>query len=224
MAECSAVPSAQPVETSSLVQKAKWLAYFTIAYNIVEGIVSIGLGVQEESFALAGFGFDSLIEVASAVLVVWRLRADFDHESVISLQAERKTTFGIGLLFVLLSLVTAAAAITQLVQHKHPDSTVPGLVIAVVSLSFMFFLWKAKLKVARKLNSKALAADAACSLACIQLSGILFAGSILFWLLPSLWWVDAVAALGISTLVAKEGLETIQASQMESFQGGCGCS
>lgn len=209
--------------TSLLVQKAKWLAYFTIGYNLLEGVISIALGLKEESFALAGFGVDSLVEVASAVLVVWRLRSDFDRESIISLASEKKATFGIGGLFLILALITATAAVVQLVESKHPDSTIPGILVSIVSLSFMFFLWKAKLNVAKALDSKTLAADAACSLACIQLSGVLLAGSLVFWLAPSLWWADAVAALGISILVTKEGWETILASRKEDFQGGCGC-
>lgn len=209
---------------TSMVQKAKWLAYFTIAYNILEGVVSIGLGIQEESFALAGFGCDSLVEVASAVLVVWRLKADFDHTSTISMQAERKATFGIGVLFLLLAGITAAAAIIQLAQRNHPESTVPGVVISLVSLSFMFFLWRAKLNVANALGSKTLLSDAACSLACIQLSGILLAGSILFWAAPALWWIDAAAAMGISALVVREGWDTIRASRKADFTGGCGCN
>lgn len=207
----------------ALIRRAKWLAYFTIAYNLLEGFLSIGFGAKEESFALAGFGFDSLIEVASAVLVVWRLRADLDHSSPLSVQAERRTTLRIGLLFALLALVVSATAITQMVQHAHPESTIPGVLVSVVSLSLMFFLWKAKLQIVEELNSKTLAADASCSLACIKLSGVLLVGSVLFWLAPSLWWVDAVAALGIAILVAREGWESIEASRKEDFKGGCRC-
>lgn len=208
---------------SNLVQKAKWLAYFTIGYNLVEGFISITLGLNEESFALAGFGVDSLVEVASAVLVVWRLRLDFDRKSTISLQAEKKATFGIGILFLILAVITAVAAVVQLTEGNHPHSTLAGIIVSVVSLSFMVYLWKAKLAVAKLLDSKTLASDAACSLACIQLSGVLLVGSLVFWLFPSLWWADAIAALGISALVAREGWETIAASRKPDFKGGCGC-
>jgi divalent metal cation (Fe/Co/Zn/Cd) transporter len=222
MAECGSTPNPNSMEID-LAQKAKWLACFTIGYNLLEGLVSIWLGLSEESFALAGFGVDSLVEVASAVLVLWRLRSDFDQKSVLSIQAERRATLGIGALFLLLALVTAAAAVTQLAEGKHPSSTLPGVIISLVSLSFMFFLWRAKLQLARALNSRALEADASCSLACIKLSGVLLVGSGLFWIAPGLWWVDAFAALGISLLVTQEGWETIQASRKEDFTGGCGC-
>jgi divalent metal cation (Fe/Co/Zn/Cd) transporter len=67
------------------------------------------------------------------------------------------------------------------------------------------------------------AADAACSRACIQLSMVLFAGSLLFLLLPALWWVDAAAALALAFLIGKEGLGMVRAANSECFTGGCGC-
>lgn len=208
---------------NSFVKTAKWLAYFTVIYNLLEGIISIYFGLNNESFALAGFGVDSLIEVGSALLVIWRLKSDFDHGSPMSLQAEKKATLGIGILFVLLALLTGVAAATQLLQHHHPDSTIPGVIVSLISLSFMFYLWKAKLRVARELDSKTLEADASCSLACIKLSFILFIGSLLYWQFPLLWWADSAATIGLSVLIFREGWESIQNSRKENFTGGCGC-
>jgi divalent metal cation (Fe/Co/Zn/Cd) transporter len=87
----------------------------------------------------------------------------------------------------------------------------------------MAYLWRAKLGAARALDSAALAADAACSRACIQLSVVLFAGSLLFLLFPALWWVDGAAALGLALLIGKEGLGMIRAARSRGFTGGCGC-
>lgn len=222
MAQCSTT-AVQTQVGGPLAQRAKLLAHFTIFYNLLEGIVSIGFGVREGSFALAGFGLDSLIEVCSALLVLWRLRSDFEYGAPLSVRAERKATFGVGVLFCLLAFVAAAAALSQLLRHERPESTVPGIVISSLSLSFMFFLWRAKRDIALAINSKTLAADAACSLACIQLSFVLLAGSFVFWANPDLWWVDAVATLVISGFVAREGYETIRAAGKADFQGGCGC-
>jgi len=228
MSECGIASSgASPIQGLSSDQKQSWvkfaerLAYFTIGYNILEGAVSIFLGIREESFALAGFGFDSLIEVASAFLVLWRLRSDFEHGAPMSIAAERKATFGIGLLFIILSLVAALAALIQLSDGDHPVSTMPGVVISLLSLSFMFYLWRSKLQTAKALGSKTLESDAACSFACIKLSGVLLAGSLLFTLLPTLWWIDSVAALILSGLILHEGYETIKTSRREDFTGGC---
>ena len=107
--------------------------------------------------------------------------------------------------------------------RHHPPTTVPGLVISALSLACMVFLWRAKRQAAQALDSATLEADAACSLACIQLSTVLFAGSLLFLLLPGLWWVDAAAALGLALLIGREGLGMVRAARSAAFTGGCGC-
>jgi divalent metal cation (Fe/Co/Zn/Cd) transporter len=189
----------------------------TIAYNLAEGLVSMAFGWADDSIALFGFGADSFIEVASALLVLWKL---LDHGN---LEGERKATRGIGWLFLFLAAGIAGGAILQLTARRHPPTTVPGLVISALSLSFMMFLWRAKLRAATALDSATLEADATCSLACIQLSMVLFAGSLIFLIAPALWWVDAAAALGLALLIGREGIGMIRAAQSEGFTGGCGC-
>lgn len=202
-------------------ERRAWsLAWITVVYNLVEGVVSIGFGVSDDSVALWGFGFDSLIEVASAVVVMARLRKGF---KAMGTESERRAVLAIGALFVLLALVIQLGAILQLGSHHHPPTTLPGLVISSVSLAFMFFLWRAKTRTASALDSAALKSDAACSLACIQLSIVLFAGSLFFMLSPSLWWLDGAAALLLGMLILKEGVEGIKAARSPDFTGGCGC-
>jgi divalent metal cation (Fe/Co/Zn/Cd) transporter len=198
-------------------RRALWLSGLTIAYNLAEGLVSMAYGWADDSIALFGFGVDSFVEVVSALLVLWKL---LDHGN---LERERKATLGIGWLFLFLGAGMAGGAVLQIAAQRHPPTTVPGLVISAMSLSFMVFLWRAKLKTAKGLDSATVAADAACSLACIQLSGVLFVGSLVFLLLPTLWWVDAAAALGLALLLGKEGLGMIRAARSERFTGGCGC-
>ena len=209
---------------TDLIRRAIQLSCFTIAYNLVEGIVSIFFGVSENSMALAGFGADSFIEVFSAALVLWRFRSDSGISNGLPLDRERRATLGIGILFVALALVTAAGAFVQLRAHSHPGTTLPGLLISSLSLSFMFFLWKAKRRVALGLDSSTMMKDADCSLACIKLSGILLIGSLAFWAAPALWWSDAAAALALSVLIAREGAATIRAARRADFAGGCDCS
>lgn len=87
----------------------------------------------------------------------------------------------------------------------------------------MAWLWRVKVKAAKALDSRTLAGDAACSLACIQLSLVLFAGSLVFLAFPALGWVDAAAALVLAAFIGKEGLESIAAARRPGFTGGCGC-
>jgi divalent metal cation (Fe/Co/Zn/Cd) transporter len=198
-------------------RRALWLSALTIAYNLVEGVISMAFGWADDSIALFGFGADSFIEVASAMLVLWKL---LDHGN---LARERKATLGIGWLFLALATGMAGGALLQLVARHHPPTTVPGVVISALSLACMVFLWRAKRLAAQALDSATLEADAACSLACIQLSAVLFAGSLLFLLLPGLWWVDAAAALGLALLIGREGLGMVRAARSAAFTGGCGC-
>lgn len=79
----------------------------------------------------------------------------------------------------------------------------------------MFWLWRAKKKVGEALNDAVILGDAACSLACIQLSVVLFAGSIAYWLFPALWWTDGIAAVVLTYFIAKEGIGYLKADPGE---------
>lgn len=201
--------------------RARWLAVATMAYNAVEGLVSMGFGVSEGSMALLGFGVDSWVEVGSAAVVYWKLGQT--GCATTARETERKATRWIGRLFLALAAATAVGALLQLGAGGHPDSTLPGVLISLLSLSFMVFLWRAKLATATALNSRTLAMDAACSRACIQLSGVLLAGSAVYALAPALWWADAVAALVLAGFIGREGWEAVRSANAPEFSGGCGC-
>lgn len=209
------------VQTTHFISKAVLLAWFTIGFNLLEGLVSVAFGVQEESFALLGFGLDSFIEVFSAVLVLWRFKGEQGLDAVLSLNKERRATFGIGILFLLLGAGTILASTVQWMSHAQPNTTLPGFIIAAVSLSFMFYLWRAKVNVARELDSATMMKDARCSLACIELSAVLLLGSLLFLLSPSLWWADSLSAIVIGGLILQEGIGTVRAARRDDFSGGC---
>jgi len=211
-------------ETDKYIHRAILLSFFTIAYNLIEGVVSIGFGISDGSVSLAGFGGDSLIEVGSATLVLWRFRGETENSPHLSIDRERRATFGIGVLFLLLATVTILASCFQLLAKSHPDTTLPGFIIAALSLSFMFYLWSAKKKVARKLDSSTVMKDANCSLACIKLSVVLLIGSTLYLLFPALWWVDSLAGLVLALIISTEGYEIIVETRKPDFAGGCGCS
>ncbi|MCB9759835.1 MAG: heavy metal transporter [Alphaproteobacteria bacterium] len=206
----------------ALVRRAHALAWFTILYNAVEGGVSVAFGVSEASIALLGFGVDSWIEVASAAVVLWRLRGELGGGRV-DRDRERRATKVIAALFVLLGVGVMVGAVVQMSGQSHPATSVPGLVISALSLSFMLWLWRAKLAVAAGLDSRTLEMDAGCSRACLQLSGVLFAGSLLYLVNPAWWWADASAAVILALLFIREGAEGYQAANKPEFTGGCGC-
>lgn len=206
---------------SDLVRTARRLAWFTVGYNLLEGLVSVAFGLKDESLSLFGFGLDSFIEVFSAVIVLWRLRREFGNGAG-SVQRERLATRGIGVLFVLLAATVLVNSGFRLMRHAHPDTALPGIIISLASLSFMYWLYTAKMRVAKALDSRALKSDAVCSLACIWLSVVLLAGSGVYFL-TKIWWIDSAAAIVIAVLVLREGVENIQGSLKKEFDGGCSC-
>ncbi len=212
------------VTRTKLVRQGLWLAMLTIAYNLLEGFVSIWFGFADESLALMGFGLDSLIEVASACVVLWRLSREARSASgELHVEVERVATRLIGYLFLGLALSIWAGSLWALLASRAPESSLAGFVIALLSLSFMVALWRAKLRLGQALDSATLIGDANCSLACVRLSGVLLLGSILFLIVPALWWVDSAAAIVLAAMIWSEGIGMVRASWRSDFTGGCSC-
>lgn len=210
-----------PVIVEGRIQRqAFFLVGLTVVINVLEGLVAVHYGVVDASVALWGFGFDSFIEVGSALVVFWRLAGGTGLKGR---QRERRATRLIGNLFLFLALGIALGSGASLSGHRAPSTTLPGVVIASLSIAAMAILWRWKLRVAQALDSAALANDAACSRACMQLGSILLVGSLASWLFRGLGWLDACAALILALLVAREGLAMVRASKRNDFSGGCGC-
>lgn len=209
----------QPVDWSA---RARELAGLTIGWNVVEGLVAMGFGLAEESVALFGFGLDSWVEVGSAGVVFWKLTRPRGCATTQKKQ-ERTAARWISGLFLVLSGATFLGAGFQLASGTHPESTLPSVVISLVSLSIMWVLYQAKKAAAVALNSRTLEMDAACSRSCIQLSAVLLVGSGVFLIAPALWWADAVAAMVLAAMIFQEGWSGWKASQRADFSGGCGC-
>lgn len=213
---------ADPVARARWVRRARLLALFTIGYNLLEAFAGIGFGLADESLALLGFGMDSCIEMASALFVLWRLGAEFSgHERQV--RRERRAGIAVAVLLILLGAGTILGSGWLLWTRQHPESTLAGGIIAVLSLSFMFWLWRSKLAAAAALGSRTLRQDAACALGCIALSATLLVGSVVYAVAPALWWVDAAAALAIAGLILREGAEALRAI-LHGGSGGCGCA
>ena len=192
---------------ADLVRRGRWLEYFTIIYNSLEGIIAIGAGVVAGSIALVGFGFDSLIEVTSGAALLWRLHADVDKE-----RRERVEAISlriVGLCFVVLAIYVGFDSIKSLWKQETPAASLPGIVLAAISLVVMPLLVRAKRKVARGIKSNALMADSKQTELCTYLSAILLGGLLLNALL-GWWWADPVAALVMVPIIAKEGIEALR--------------
>ena len=192
---------------SSLVRRGRYLEYFTIGYNSIEGLIAVTAGVMAGSIALVGFGFDSLIEVTSGAVLLWRLQADVDEE-----RRERVEAISlriVGVCFVVLAIYVGYDSVKSLIRREAPEESLIGIVLAAVSLVIMPLLVRAKRKVARGIKSNALMADSKQTELCTYLSAILLGGLFLNALL-GWWWADPVAALIMLPIIAKEGIEALR--------------
>jgi divalent metal cation (Fe/Co/Zn/Cd) transporter len=199
----------QKSSQASYWQYALWLAIFTILYNIAEGLVSIYFGVSNEALTLFGFGADSFIEVMSGIgilAMVIRIRQNPDtSRSRFEITALRVT----GTAFYLLVVGLGASAIYNVFIGHKPETTLPGLIISIISIAMMWLLVAGKRKVGRTLNSVPILADANCTLVCIYMSVILLISSLVYEL-TGFGFVDSIGALGLIYFSFKEGREAFE--------------
>jgi divalent metal cation (Fe/Co/Zn/Cd) transporter len=201
------------VDRRLFADRGKRLEYFTIVWNLLEGLVAVIAGAFAGSISLVGFGVDSFIEVASGVTVLWRMSVDAD---VHRRQANEKLALRIvGACFAALATYIGYESITDLVHRKIPESSLPGIILAAVSLIVMPLLSRAKRRVGRQLRSAAMNADAKQTEFCTYLSAILLGGLLLNTAF-SIWWADPVAALVMVPIIAKEGYEGLQGKACDS--------
>jgi divalent metal cation (Fe/Co/Zn/Cd) transporter len=194
-------------ERQRVVRRGQWLTWATLLYNSLEAALSIFAGVMARSVALIGFGIDSVIELVAGGAGLWRLRADIDP--LTRARTERQTVRLIGLCFLALALYVTYSAGHVLLARHAPAVSVLGIVIAAGSLIVMPVLARAKRRVALKLASGALAAEAKQTQLCAYLSAILLAGLVLNatvgW-----WWADPTAALAMVPLIGWEGVRALR--------------
>lgn len=193
------------ITRSLAARRGRRLEYFTIAWNSLEAIASVVAGLLAGSIALVGFGLDSVIEVSSGAVLLWRLRAEGDAER--RGHAEHRALRLVGVCFLALAAYVAYDSIKGLVRHEAPHESLFGIGVAIASLIAMPLLARAKRTVARQLNSGAMHADSRQTDFCVYLSAILLAGLLLNALL-GWWWADPVAALVMVPLIAREGVES----------------
>jgi len=211
-----------------LQQCAIGISIISIVYNGLEGGVSIGLGAEKASLALISFGVQSSIEVASAIMVLWRFwkvakpgEERSDQINAKELRIEKVASFVIAILLGLLALGTVVTAIVGLSMHEEPDKSLSSLIISSSALVCMIFIWLPKRYLARKLNSSAMQGEAVCSLSCIQITIVLFIGSLIFRVWSDGWWLDDATSLILAILFARESYRLLTWVMDPEFNGGC---
>ena len=189
-----------------LVRQAFLLEYLTLAWMVIEGSVAIGSGIAARSVTLLAFGIDSLIELASAVVLIWRLTVELWHGRSFAESVEQRASRIGGALLFALALYIVAAVGWSLWTGQGQQFSWPGLLVSLIAIPLMWVLSQRKLRLADALGSRALRADAVESIACGWLSFVVVIG-LLAQLVLGAWWIDSVTSLVIVWLLVKEGRE-----------------
>ncbi|CAH0213652.1 cation transporter [Microbacterium sp. Bi121] len=194
-----------------LHRRVRFIVFFTISWNIIEAVIALAAGALASSAALIGFGLDSTIEVASAAAIAWQFtRRDPERW-------EKVTVRVIGIAFFALAAYVIVEAILALVGVRTPEYTPVGIGIAIASLIVMPALAWFEFRTGRELGSRSVQADAKQLLLCIYLSGTVLLG-LLFNALLGWAWADSVAALVVSVLAIREGVEAWRGDVESPFE------
>ncbi len=208
-------------QNNKLYSFASALALITIAYNIIEGMVSIFFGLEDGSMTLFGFGVDSFVEVVSGVGIWHMVRRIRNNGSENPDRFEQTALKITGAGFYVLAVGLAFIAAVDLYRGHKPETTFWGIIVSVISIATMWLLIHYKIKVGKLLNSEAILSDAACTRACLQLSIVLLIASVGYEL-THVGGIDSLGTFVIAGLCFREGKEAFEKAKAKSFACACG--
>jgi divalent metal cation (Fe/Co/Zn/Cd) transporter len=190
----------------AFIRAAFRLEWLTIGWMVIEAAVAMAAGLSAGSLLLLAFGIDSLIELASAGVLIWRLSVELRQGRDFSETAEHRASRVAGGLLFALAVYVVGGAVWNLWQQRGAEFSAAGLVLTLAAIPIMYGLSRRKLALARELGSGALRADAIESVACCWLSLVVVVGLAAQRALGA-WWIDSVASVAIAYLLIKEGRE-----------------
>jgi divalent metal cation (Fe/Co/Zn/Cd) transporter len=202
-----------PVMDSELYRKALSLSYFTVGYNIVEGVASIFAGLLAGSIALVGFGLDSFLESLSGIVMIWRFRQHGRISKVKEEKIERKATRLVAYTFFSLAAYVFYESSKRLYFHEIPHPSILGIIIATVSTAVMPILFHMKYQTGKSINSRSLIADSKETLACTFLSVALLVGLGINYL-SGFWQADPIVGLVIVIFLVREGYTILKEEEL----------
>jgi divalent metal cation (Fe/Co/Zn/Cd) transporter len=219
-------PTPTSAERNRLGRRAQLLAGASVTYNVVEALIAVAAGIAAGSVALIGFGLDSVVEVASGLIVLWQFRHRLPESR------ERRALRLMALSFFALAAYVTVESLRALFAGAEPEPSPVGIGLAVASLAIMPFLSWAQRRTGRALGSHAVVADSTQTLLCTYLSAVLLVGLLsnatLGW-----GWADPVAGLIIAAVAVREGIGAWKgdsccalgrSGEDEGAGRGCGCA
>ncbi len=201
--------------SSNLSRRALLLSYFTVGYNVLEGVVSIIAGALAGSIALIGFGLDSFIESLSGGVMIWRFRKHGKVTKEEEEALERKATKLVGCTFFILAIYVLYESIDKLISKEASEPSLFGIIIAIVSLIVMPILFYKKYQTGKALGSRSLIADSKETLTCMFLSLALLIGLGTNYLF-GLWQADPIVGLIVVAFLVWEGYETFREEELDT--------
>lgn len=198
---------------AKLYKKALSLSYFTVGYNISEGVVSIAAGLLADSIALIGFGLDSFVESLSGSVMIWRLRKHGKISEEEEERVEKKAVRFVAYTFFILGAYVLYESVEKLYLHETPNPSLLGIFIALISIIVMPILFYLKYRTGKTMGSKSLVADSKETLACVFLSGALLIGLGLNYL-HGFWQADPIVGLVVVIYLGKEGYTTLKEGEL----------
>jgi divalent metal cation (Fe/Co/Zn/Cd) transporter len=188
-----------------LHRQAIRLEQFSIAWMLIEAAAAVTAGLTAGSLALTSFGFDSVIELLTAILVLRRLHAELAG-GLPDQRAEQRVLRIIAVTFFVLAAYVLIGSVIDLVTSAHPESSPVGIGLTISSLLLMPLLGWRKRHVGILLGNPLVQADAAETILCASLAATTLLGLVLFTTL-GWWWADPIAALAVAYFAAREGCE-----------------
>ncbi|WP_158790340.1 cation transporter [Granulicella sp. L60] len=190
------------VERAAIAQRGHYLEVFTICWAILEATIALTTAVKSHSVSLAGFGFDSLIEVVSGAALMWRMSHEMDHNR--RHRAEQISLRIAGVCLLLLAAYLFVEAAFNLAYHRESEATWAGMAVTTAAVIFMPLLSRAKRRVGRALNSTAMMTDAKQTDFCMYQAMIVLFGLIVHAAFGTSW-ADSVAAILLVPLLLRAG-------------------
>src|SRR5579883_1397236 len=203
--------SQQPLqsERAGQIRLGVWIEAVTILWMTIEASVAISVGFATHSVSLQGFGIDSIVELLAGTILLWRLLVEQRGGTLETIErAERRASWVTALSLFALAIYILGDSIFTVATRAYPESSWWGLGLAVAAAIIMPVLWQGKLRIAKRIGSAALKADAACSVTCAYMSVTLLIGLALNRLF-GWWWADPLAALVLIYFLVREGREAL---------------